>query len=92
MRCSRSKKGRTRDCKHHKNNLASKCFWLVLFGRSKFDEIGQHVKFETTNDEMHKPKHAKSDEEHSRPKIEQSMRPHFSHHSPTIRDKKRSGF
>ena len=60
-----------------------------MFGRSKFDEIVEFVKFKTSNDKMRKFDDEESDEKHSRPKIEQSLRPDLCHCAATIRDEKR---
>ena len=92
LRVSKSRKRKSRDRKHLKNHLASKFFELVLFRRSKFDEIAKFVEFKTSNDEMRKFDDAESDKKHSRPKIEQSLRPDFCHSAATIRDEERSCF
>ena len=90
MRRSNSHKRKSHDRKPHENHLDSKCFELVLFGRSKFDEIAKFVEFETSNDKMRKFDDAESDEKHNRPEIEQSLRPNFRHSADPIRDEKRS--
>jgi hypothetical protein len=92
LRRSKSRKRKSRDRKHLKNHLASKCFKLVLFGRSKFDEIAEFVEFKTSNDKMRKFDDGESDEKYSRPKIEQSLRPDFHHSAAPIRDEERSWF
>jgi len=86
LRRSKSRKRKSRDRKHLKNHLASKCFELVLFRRSKFDEIAKFVEFKTSNDKMRKFDDGKFDEKHSRPEIEQSLRPNFCHSADSIRD------
>ena len=90
LRRSKSQRRKSRDRKHQKNHFASKRAWLVLFRRSKFEEIAEFVEFETSNDEMRKFDDGESDEKHSRPEIEQSLRPNFRHSAAPIRYKKRS--